>query len=125
MTLIQADAEAFHTQPIFVWQPVPTYKYDEQQHLFRAGGYGQHHSSGLGYATMAKRVQVHPLGDNFWWLADIQEKIEKPLYVDIVHYTGEFSGIIAENLADRLILEHRLPSFSAGKGTAVPTQAVH
>ncbi len=40
--IIEAVSAIYHIKPIFVWQPVPTYKYNQQSHLFAGSDYGQH-----------------------------------------------------------------------------------
>src|SRR5262249_17665342 len=92
-------------QPVFVWQPTPAYKYDLRYHaaLSRHYGLGGHERSGVGYRLMAQAVETRDLGSNFIWLADIQEGEARPLYLDNMHYTSEFSRIIADHIADALI----------------------
>jgi hypothetical protein len=47
------------------------------------------------------------MGDNFLWLADIQMNSNSALYVDSVHYTGDFSKEIAWMIA-RSMIKRRL-----------------
>ncbi len=85
---------------VFVFQPVPMYKYDLTCHLFKDNGSGwDRHINGFeGYDLMAKYVTQHPMGSDFLWLADIQDGVHKPLYVDQVNYTPEFSNQIAAEI---------------------------
>ena len=48
-------------------------------------------------------VSANPPKGHFLWLADTQEGINKPLYVDKVHYTADFSKRIAVEIADYII----------------------
>jgi hypothetical protein len=83
---------------VFVFQPAPTYKYDLTYHLFKGGvgfGWGNHINCFDGYPMMAKYVAEHPMGNDFLWLADIQEGQHKPLYCDQMQYTAEFCSEIA------------------------------
>lgn len=108
--MINAVAFGFKVKAIFVWQPVPTYKYDLNDHLFSDWGFGGHTISQLGYPVMAKFVAEIPPGNNFLWCADIQQEIQEPLYVDRVHYTSKMSRMIASCIVDRLVERKILPS---------------
>lgn len=101
--LIEAVASAHRVSPVFIWQPVPTYKYDERYHLFKGGDYGRHELSRTGYRVMKERMEAESPGRRVVWLADIQEELREPLYVDQVHYSPRFSRLIAERIADVLI----------------------
>lgn len=101
--LIEAVAIAHRVSPVFIWQPVPTYKYDEHNHLFKGDDYGRHERSRVGYRVMKERMGAIPPEQRFFWLADIQAELREPLYVDQVHYSPRFSRIIAERVADVLI----------------------
>jgi hypothetical protein len=122
--ITEAISKKFDITPVFVWQPVPVYKYDGSYSI--SGG--TDYDSLLpalkpGYISMAKAVAARPLGSNFIWAADMQENMKKPLYVDAVHYSGEMSMILAkyilaaiseQGLVPRL---HRVkPSSHLGSG---------
>ena len=101
--MTEAVAQEFNVVPVFVWQPVPVYKHNRQYCVF--GGYD--YDDGLpalspGYKLMADTVEKRPMGRNFIWAADIQENLEKPLYVDAVHYSGEMSRILAKSIAEKV-----------------------
>jgi hypothetical protein len=100
--LIEGVAKDFGVKPLFVWQPVPTYHYDQQYHLFSAGGYGQHSYSQYGYEHMAELIAKSPLGGNFVWCADMQKDLKEALYIDKLHYSASFSKQIADAIADQL-----------------------
>ncbi len=103
--LIEAIARGYGVKAIFVWQPVPLYKYDLASHLFAAPA----DSPGVaeGYEAMAARRLREDLGADFLWCADIQEGRREPLYVDRVHYTAAFSKATAACIAG-LIKEREL-----------------
>jgi hypothetical protein len=101
--MISAISSEYGVIPVFVWQPVPTYKYNVLFHLFASGGFGGHGPSITGYTYMHDVASSTPDDDHFLWLADIQEDLNKPLYVDKVHYTAEFSTQIAEKIAGYLL----------------------
>lgn len=104
--LIEAAASAYGVRCVFVWQPIPTYRYDPSRHLFlREGVSAPHRYAAPGYALMAARLADKRLGRNFLWLADIQQDRQEPLYVDQVHYTAGFSKTVAEAIGAWLISE--------------------
>jgi len=109
--MIEAIASGFNVKSVFVWQPVPTYKYDLEDHLFNQLGFGGHSMSELGYPVMAKFVAAEtPLGNNFLWCADIQEGVKEPLYVDRVHYTSKMSRMLAKCIFDGMVERKIIPS---------------
>jgi len=102
--MIEAVAAAYGVTPIFVWQPTPTYKYDDQKYHVFFGPYDEaHRYSRYGYPAMKAFVDKHPLGENFLWCADIQEGLTEPLYVDQVHYTAKFSRSVASCIAKQMM----------------------
>jgi len=103
----EAVCREFGIEPIFVWQPSPTYKYDLQYHeyvfpdtvkTFWNFCYGFYL-----YPMMAEYVRQNPQGNNFIWAADIQEGVKEPLYCDNVHYTGAFSRTLAKFIVDEAV----------------------
>lgn len=100
-TLIESAAAAMGVTPVFVWQPVPLYKYDLTYHRYQ-GHFGPYESLRAGYPRMAEYVRQHPQGQNFVWCADIQEPLRELLYVDQVHYTPRMSERVARCIADHL-----------------------
>jgi len=100
--LIDLIASGFGVRAIFVWQPVPTYKYDLRYHFFlhsrtEFAAYGR---SGYGYPLMERIRAEGKLGLNVLWLADIQQNKRENLYVDSIHYTPAFSKEIAGRIYD-------------------------
>lgn len=106
--LVEGLAGAAGVEALFVWQPVPTYGYDLSRHLFfdperRASGHFA--LSGAGYREMAARQATTPelaADAGFVWLGDLQAGRAEPLYVDGVHYSAEFSRLIASRIAARV-----------------------
>ena len=96
---IEVLAASAGVQTLFVWQPVPTYKYDLRYHPFAAGGFGHHTYSIFGYPITRELFDAHPPGDNFLWCADIQEHSTEPLYSDKVHYSARLSDMVADCIA--------------------------
>ena len=104
--LIEAAAAEFGVLPLFVWQPVPTWEYRLESHLFAeeaAASLRRHGPLRLGYELMDRRRAVAPDLDasgDFLWLADMQRGRTDPLYVDAAHYTAAFSEEIAGRIAE-------------------------
>ena len=101
--LIESTAQTFNVKTLFVWQPVPTYKYNLKYHIFAGKGFGKFLYSRYGYEVMENYVWKNNMGKNFLWLADIQENVKKPLYVDIDHYSSELSEDIAKRIYNFLV----------------------
>jgi hypothetical protein len=114
MGMINRLAAGYGVEAWFVWQPVPTYKYDTQQHLF-ATGIGAHWKSKVIYEHMAEMRGVLPFPPNFLWCADIQEGLQEPLYVDAVHYTRDMSRRLAAEIASQM-LARRNQAAPTGQG---------
>lgn len=99
-------ASGRNVKVLFVWQPVPTFRYDLRHHLFRTGAFGRHALSRLGYQKMQAALsdtsgQKELQG--LVWLADMQEDLRMPLYVDSAHYSAFMSQLIAQKLADEVV----------------------
>lgn len=63
--LIEAIASTSNVTPVFVWQPVPTYKYNLEYHIFSKKGFYGHTYSKYGYPYMRNYINAHPQGKNF------------------------------------------------------------
>ena len=102
MRLISAACRAFAVRPLFVWQPVPCYRYDgKSTHPAGDGSAPLLDCVRSGFALMEERRRE--LGDELVWLGDIQRGRTGNLYLDPDHYTAEFSGEIASQIARRLV----------------------
>jgi len=118
--MIEIMAAGFGVRPIFVWQPVPVYKYDLSYHFLSHATFVRKRGPGMdpkallqnlwihgklgpkrvddladGYALMEDLRARGKLGSNLLWLADMQQDKRENLYVDAVHYTAAFSKEIA------------------------------
>jgi hypothetical protein len=100
--IVDAIAASRDVPAVFVWQPVPTYKYDLQYHVFD-GDFKRHELSRVGYPMMRERIDAEPAGDNFLWCADLQEHSTELLYVDLVHYSPAMSDEIARCIVDGIV----------------------
>ena len=93
--LIEKLSAMFSVRPVFVWQPVPYYRYDYKSYHFLRELDDDTNASVLGYPMMARYRLELERGGNFLWLADMQEDKHENLYVDEVHYTASFTKEIA------------------------------
>jgi len=100
---IDTISSSFNVKTFFIWQPVPTYKYDLSYHIFAGKGFGRFMYSKYGYTYMEEFIKNNDIGNNFLWLADMQEELKKPLYIDIDHYSPWMSKEIAMRISDFLI----------------------
>jgi hypothetical protein len=107
--MIEAIAALHGVRTAFIWQPVPTYKWDLTHHLCPVIPLIRHGYARYGYERIAALHEADGLGPNFGWCADIQESLDKRLYVDDVHYSPEMSRRVA-----RCIGEAVRPIFAAG-----------
>jgi hypothetical protein len=107
--LIETASAASDVTPVFVWQPVPMYKYERRYHLFAERGFLGSTGVRRGYEHMARYVRDHSLGADFVWLADVQQDATEPLYVDIVHYAPPFLARLAQLIDEHVgpLIEHR------------------
>ena len=103
--MIEAVARELGVAALFVWQPVPSFAYGLEHHLFAgesAEALARHRALRYGYGLMDDSRSVDPgleRSGNFLWLADIQRDRKEPLYVDAAHYTAAFSEEIARRIA--------------------------
>lgn len=101
--MVESVAASFGVKTFFVWQPVPTFGYDLNHHLFAGEDFAGHTFSQNGYPLMKEYLKNHPQGSSFLWAADLQKAMPRPLYVDQVHYSAEFSGTLAGFMAEHLL----------------------
>jgi hypothetical protein len=100
--MTEAVARRFAVPVLFVWQPMPLYKYDVRFHL-PGGELPRLAPIARTYETLRRELDASP-GDarGVLWLADVQEGRRENLYVDEVHYTARFSRELASAVAKRL-----------------------
>jgi lysophospholipase L1-like esterase len=101
-SMIEATAREFGVQTLFVWQPVPFYRYDLRYHLFPEDV--PHHGESFPntYELMRREFETGRAGDRFLWLADMQADKRENLYVDSCHYTAAFTRQIAREIQNAL-----------------------
>lgn len=102
---IEAVGDAFGCRCVFIWQPAPAYNYDLSRHVALAhhGSLHGHERAGPFYERVRSRLGDDHNRGNLIWLADIQKGRVEPLYLDTVHYTAQFSRVIAEEIAAELV----------------------
>jgi hypothetical protein len=113
--MIRGICSLYGTRALFVWQPIVLYKYDVSRH-FMAGdkkyGYFQKMPGAAQAISIYQRVEqlaaVNSLGDGFVFMADIAEDQDRNRYVDVNHYNGEFSAVIATHILSALRNQHLL-----------------
>jgi hypothetical protein len=100
--MIESLAATYGVRAVFVWQPIPLYKYDLRYHFFlhsdqEFGGFAR---AEYGYPVVAALQAERRLGPDVLWLADMQQDKRENLYVDSVHYTAAFSKEIAGRICE-------------------------
>ena len=80
-------------QCLFVAQPIPFYKYNSNYHEFYSPQ--PHSSAKLAYSILDQNYYQKKRLENFLWLGNMQDTLNKNLYVDLVHYSPEMNRMIA------------------------------
>ncbi|MDB4307989.1 hypothetical protein N9985_01735 [Gammaproteobacteria bacterium] len=101
--LITTASKANGVEPIFVWQPSPTYRYDQDYNLFKMDNENVVRNTLAGFDLMRPNFTTATTHNNRLWLADIQKEIKRPLYVDGVHYSADMSHMIATAIATWIV----------------------
>ena len=83
---------------LFVWQPCPFYRRDPARHPFPFTAPDQ--GVQAVYERLSRPNAELPI--NFLWLADGQDQLAEPLYVDGIHYSPAFNTLLAGRIADWL-----------------------
>jgi hypothetical protein len=109
---IESICQSMGISTVFIFQPVPTYKYVLTDHILSLTDFVDSGDECAihGYPLMAQYVKDHDMGNDFLWLADIQDGVSKRLYVDKWHYSPEFSQEIAGDIRDFLKQKNFLPN---------------
>lgn len=108
---LDAVAGAFGVQAVFIWQPVPFYKYDPALHPFESD---DNRFVGIGYERFRDRLPS-VMADGFIWCADMQEDARTRLYVDSVHYTAAMNEKIADEAVEEVVARGLLPRGSRSR----------
>jgi hypothetical protein len=113
--LIEAAAARYGVRTLFVWQPVPFYRYDLAFHLFREDGLLPPPST-AGYDAARKAWEARELGPDVLWLADVQQARRENLYIDGFHYTAAFTDELAGRIAVEILAEGLLARGGSREG---------
>lgn len=100
VAIAEAISDKSGIQPVFVWQPVPTYNYQRDLHPYPIPH--EHLRTGLAYPRMADRIAKGKPARNFVWCADVFVDAESVKYMDSVHYTAAGNRDIATCIAERI-----------------------
>jgi hypothetical protein len=108
--LIEVQAREYGVHPLFVWQPCSTYHFDQKYYPFPEPDLA-HVDPAPTYERMAEKIKENApeLSKNFLWLADIQEGVTEPCYIDKAqHYRAslckKIGSAIGQSLLDRQLL---------------------
>ncbi len=84
----------------FFWQPIPLYAYDTKKLLFDPGGEARHR---FAIQALYEKVEERkpPRLTN---LSRVVETYEKPAYVDLHHYSPDVCKMVAERMADAIVV---------------------
>ena len=102
-SIIKKTAELYHIDTLFVWQPIPTFKYPSHFYKEFAArfGFGPHSQSFYGYPQMYKLNETHQ-DKTFAWCADVLEGTTTPLFVDLVHYNRRGAGLLSDCIVNAI-----------------------
>jgi hypothetical protein len=102
---VERVARAYGVRTLFVWQPVPVYKYDRARHPLWdswSDAYLTPARTRRGYERLDAERAGGGLGDGFLWLADVQEGRPENLYVSDYHYARALAETIAARIAEHV-----------------------
>lgn len=116
--ITDAMGKEFGLIPVFAWQPVPVYKHNKETCVFAKFDYDRYVPLLVdAYPKVDASFQANSPGKNFIWLADMQQDLKKPIYVDAFHYSGEMCRMIAQRIVDG-IRERELMPPAVAQGRA-------
>ena len=73
--IISGLCKGLNITPLFVWQPIPTFKMNKEFVLFSLG-IEEHALSAVGYPLMQRYIHDLPPDPDFLWAADIQNDLK-------------------------------------------------
>ncbi|MEN9576817.1 MAG: hypothetical protein RL514_4672 [Verrucomicrobiota bacterium] len=95
--LSAATGRELGVRTLFVWQPCPFYHSDPTRFPFKFNAGDQFVRATYEHMTRRDRKE---LPEHFLWLADGQDTLPGPLYVDAAHYSSAFNAVLAGRIAD-------------------------
>ncbi len=107
--LIEVEAREFGVKTLFVWQPCSTYKFNQLSEWLIFPDFTPIQMVPT-YERMAQKVKdgSPAFTRNFLWLADIQEGVTEPCYLDNSHYRANLCKMIGTNIGEALLNRHLL-----------------
>jgi hypothetical protein len=99
LRILRSVCREYDTQCLFVWQPVPFYKYDPAWHP--KSPYAEDAIPSLWAETYA-RLEAYAAPD-FLYLGDMLEGVAEKVFVDDTHYNEVWNERIAQRIADQLM----------------------
>jgi hypothetical protein len=95
--MIESLSRGYDVNAIFVWQPVPAYKYDLKYYKFKREQIQNAFIPSV-YPAIEKMAAEGLLRGNFLNLAELQQDKKENLYIDPWHYNETFSRDIAAQI---------------------------
>jgi hypothetical protein len=95
--IINAISKEYNVKPFFIWQPVPFFNSNRNPDEFN----GWFSYAKKGYSLMDEKRLNNELGDNFLWLPELDSNEDS--YIDLVHYSPNFSARIASSISTYLL----------------------
>jgi hypothetical protein len=116
--LIESTSAASGVVPIFVWQPVPSYKHGGRRYHDRFFGSVPWRIWSLdAYGPVYEKVEglsrSGELGPGFLWCGGVQEGLDELLYIDLVHYNPRLAELVAECIVRQIRERGLLPALEA------------
>ncbi|MBI5519259.1 MAG: hypothetical protein HY916_04285 [Desulfovibrio sp.] len=114
-----AAAELSGCRCLFVLQPNPAYLYDlscHKAHVAELGLRGNERAADAYPLLRSELARAEYAADSLLDLSDMQEGLRENLYLDEAHYTAEFSGRIAQKIADHILSRPELLRGGAQRG---------
>jgi hypothetical protein len=94
--IIRALCKEYDVVPIFVWQPVPFFKYDRSLHPFPYADQVPKLWE-MVYEEMARSPDL-----DFLYLGDMLDGVSEKVFVDAIHYNEKYNGLIAQAIAEHI-----------------------
>lgn len=112
--LIEGDAREFGVKTLFVWQPCSSYKFKQKPEWIIFPDYTPIQMYPT-YERMAEKLKTASpsFTKNFLWLADIQEGVTEPCYLDNSHYRANLCKKVAVAIGQSLEERHLLVKDAA------------
>jgi hypothetical protein len=121
--LVQAMADRFEVDLLFVGQPVPFLDYPGSltvNYPFSVKGVDGHYLAAWGYDRFERAAREGRFGKNFVWAGDAFAGQSGPMYVDLVHYSQEGNARLAETIVERGLRDRVLSRLTGAATQGAP-----